>query len=92
MSQEEEKLIEEFWYKAERMEVIYPREFSSGMSGALDEIEDEGKEFLKDFIRKAYRAGKLAGFEMCEKKIDDFDSYVYIPDFKSFIEEEKKKL
>jgi len=71
MSQEEEKLIEEFWYKAERMEVIYPREFSSGMSGALDEIEDEGKEFLKDFIRKAYRAGKLAGFEMCADSLDD---------------------
>lgn len=57
MSQEEEKLIEELeeykWY-------YYLNELSPGNVGEM-------LIFINKKINEAYRAGKLAGFEVCEK-------------------------
>ena len=73
MSQEEEKLIEEF------------KKFISNISYLSKEL----KEILCEQLKEAYRSGKLAGFEMCEKLIPN-DGLLYR--IKSLIEEEKKKL
>jgi uncharacterized cupin superfamily protein len=103
MSQEEEKLIEEF------------KKHTS--LWAWDKNEEKNAEIL---ICKAYRSGKLAGFEVCENKIIKFENSLNkelkcscgshtepndicpycmilekketISDIKSLIEEEKKKL
>lgn len=92
MSQEEEKLIEELeeykWY-------YYLNELSPGNVGEM-------LIFINKKINEAYRAGKLAGFEMCEKMADemttgldmlnqiDAGKVFAIGTFKSLIEEEKK--
>lgn len=54
ISQEEEKLIEEFF-----------KEFYNYLSKTIGKITlpIDYKEFLSDHFRKAFRAGKLAGFE-----------------------------
>lgn len=96
MSQEEEKLIEEF------------RKHTS--LWAWDKNEEKNAEIL---ICKAFRSGKLAGFEVCEKlgiqieglRVEDGFLWIKIPYQKfgesglsfsiitsSLIEEEKKKL
>lgn len=89
MSQEEEKLIEDF-----------EKEYC--FSPIRVELDDEAVKDAHEFILKAYRAGKLAGFEMCEKMADemttgldmlnqiDAGKVFAIGTFKSLIEEEKK--
>lgn len=57
---EEEKFIEEFKEKLKEVYCVQERNYY------FEDIDFEASEFLFDFIRKAYRAGKLAGFEMCE--------------------------
>lgn len=95
MSQEEEKLIEE-WKK---------------IASEID-CPPADKLYIVECLRTAYRAGKLAGFEMCADSLDDIannnsvmnnissdfrKSYITISKslregYKSLIEEEKKKL
>jgi len=92
MSQEEEKLIEELeeykWY-------YYLNELSPGNVGEM-------LIFINKKINEAYHAGKLAGFEVCEKllpnKIEDpviGEAFMWnsaVHQFKILFEEEKKKL
>lgn len=96
MSQEEEKLIEEF------------KKTSEGKY-----YSEVGYKMWHRDILKAFRSGKLVGFEVCEKLISqknsiyDFPPLIFrtkwekfsenisenmIKHFKSLIEEEKKKL
>lgn len=98
MSQEKEK----FTLSSEEKEIIwelrnrfcsYPIEEPVILMGLVQNLR-----------RKAYRAGKLAGFERCEKMVDemttgldmlnqiDAGKVFAIGTFKSLIEEEKKKL
>lgn len=88
MSQEEEKLIEEF------------KKTSEGKY-----YSEVGYKMWHRDILKAFRSGKLAGFEVCEKIVKKIDgelnfeasdsNLIYsesIHRAKSLIEEEKKKL
>lgn len=101
MSQEEEKLIEEFWEDY--------RNFSE-LSAHFEEYSREVvcysfKDRINKSLIKAFRSGKLAGFEMCEKIVKKIDGEVNfeasdknliysesIHRANSLIEEEKKKL
>ena len=100
MSQEEEKLIEEFknyeFYK-----------FPKGITKIIDMFRWDSIKMevdIKEIIHEAYRIGKLAGFEMWEELADKFlkslfgkkdihaMAYFTVNYIKSLIEEEKKKL
>ena len=104
MSQEEEKLIEEFINKIR--EIYNVVEHLPGKSLAF---EDYILHHLRDGMHEAYRSGKLAGFEMCEKLSKPFIQTLFnetensstkglimlgncAKQTLSLIEEEKKKL
>lgn len=93
MSQEEEKLIEEKLIKELSEEFVFDSEYN----------EIYNFEQNIPLILKAYRAGKLAGFEISKEKVknelgcDGCCSLAVAPDeadefFRPLIEEEKKKL
>ncbi len=65
MSQEEEKLIEEFKNELETGENLLDEII---FNSATHETKEKIIREIDEIILKAYRFGKLAGFEMCEKK------------------------
>jgi len=77
MSQEEEKLIEEWC------------EYCS----CRPNIDVKSVRKAEEKISEAFRFGKLAGFEECKKVTDFWDTKgAIVHEIKSLIEEEKKKL
>lgn len=67
MSQEEEKLIEEFWKEQEKNDdpVCEKDHHEYITSFYFSDIWEGSREIINQAILKAFRSGKLSGFEMC---------------------------
>lgn len=108
MSQEEEKLIEEFQFFVDefrKLVKVTRIDSSSKDNKKVDVFVGENE--IMNLVFKAYRSGKIAGFEVCKELIkpkQDASSYLThflnglggwnyaAREFKSLIEEEEKKL